>query len=540
MSQVPAAGPDWVRDAVFYQIFPDRFASSDRVVKPGPLEPWGAPPTSHGFKGGDLLGIAEHLDELADLGINALYLTPVFASASNHRYHAYTYERVDPLLGGDAALRELLDRAHERGMHVVLDGVFNHTGRGFWQFHHILENGAQSPYRNWFHLNPDVLAGGRSVVAYPGPGEYAQMGRLAGSPANGSPSEIVLGYQAWWNDPALPKLNHATSEVREHIYSIAEHWLRFGIDGWRLDVPQEIGEPGFWEEFRSRCLAVKADAYLVGEIWYRAPEWLAGDRFHGLMNYPLAEAILSFVGGTRIDMAVVKMAQELGRHVHPIQADEFAEWLTAVMTYYDPSVTAQQLNLLDSHDTPRFITMAGDDPMALRLGTLIQMTLPGAPSVYYGDEVALRGRHDPDCRRGYPWDPASQDLGMRDFMAGLIGFRRSESLVRNGRFEMLAAESSAAAYRLAENEAIDGARNLAGAGAREGAGRSIVVAINAGDAPTWLSIPISGWQGSAAKPIGWSGNDWRVEMRPGPLRGAALELRLPGRQGAIVEIAPEP
>jgi len=134
--------PRWVRHAVFYQIFPDRFAASERVPKPGHLEPWADPPTLHGFKGGDLLGIAEHLPMLADLGVTALYLTPIFASASNHRYHTYDYLRVDPLLGGDAALRELIDAVHARGMRIVLDGVFNHTGRGFWAFHHILENGS--------------------------------------------------------------------------------------------------------------------------------------------------------------------------------------------------------------------------------------------------------------------------------------------------------------------------------------------------------------------------------------------------------------
>ncbi len=165
---MPIDTPDWVRDAVFYQVFPDRFASSPRVAKPGPLEPWDAPPTNHGFKGGDLLGIVERLPYLADLGITALYLNPVFAAAANHRYHTYDYFSVDPLLGGDGALRELLDAAHARGMRVVLDGVFNHTGRGFWAFHHVLENGAGSPYRDWFHFDPEVLEGRRPLRPYPG------------------------------------------------------------------------------------------------------------------------------------------------------------------------------------------------------------------------------------------------------------------------------------------------------------------------------------------------------------------------------------
>ena len=148
--------PAWVRDAVFYQIFPDRFAGSERVVKPGPLEAWAAPPTNDGFKGGDLLGIVEHLDHIESLGANALYLTPVFQSASNHRYHTYDYFTVDPLLGGNAALRELVDAVHARGMRIVLDGVFNHTGRGFWPFHHVLETGGGSPYRHWFPFDLTV------------------------------------------------------------------------------------------------------------------------------------------------------------------------------------------------------------------------------------------------------------------------------------------------------------------------------------------------------------------------------------------------
>ncbi len=156
-----------MRDAVFYQIFPDRFAASARVAKPGPLEPWDAPPTFFGFKGGDLLGIVERLDYLDELGITALYLTPIFSSASNHRYHTYDYYQVDPLLGGNDALRELLDAAHGRGMRVVLDGVFNHASRGFWPFHHVVETGAGSPYRDWFYLDEEALAAGRDLRPYP-------------------------------------------------------------------------------------------------------------------------------------------------------------------------------------------------------------------------------------------------------------------------------------------------------------------------------------------------------------------------------------
>ena len=200
--------PSWVSDAIFYQIFPDRFAKSKSLPKAGlNLEPWDTPPTAYGFKGGDLRGVTEHLDYLQDLGITAIYFTPVFASASNHRYHTYDYYNVDPLLGGNDALRELLDKAHKKNIRVVLDGVFNHASRGFWQFHQTLENGAASPYVDWFHFDQDRLIGRKNWGAYPTPQEQQAIQQEG--------SLKAIGYQGWWNLPALPKFNTETQAVRE-------------------------------------------------------------------------------------------------------------------------------------------------------------------------------------------------------------------------------------------------------------------------------------------------------------------------------------
>ncbi len=174
--------PAWVRDAVFYQVFPDRLARSGRVEAPGEMEPWDAEPTVDGFKGGDLYGVVAHLDRLQRLGITALYLNPVFTSASNHRYHTDDYYNVDPLLGGNDALRELLDEAHARDMRVVLDGVFNHCGRGWWPFHHVAENGARSPYRDWFNLAPDVRDGSRGISPFPTAEQLAEIAEPGGPP----------------------------------------------------------------------------------------------------------------------------------------------------------------------------------------------------------------------------------------------------------------------------------------------------------------------------------------------------------------------
>ena len=446
---------------------------------------------------------------------------------------------MDPLLGGDEALRLLLDSAHARGMRIILDGVFNHASRGFWPFHHVLENGAASPYRDWFYLDSDVLAGRRGLNAYPGPRETESIERLksggdsaaghdaagggAGAPGvSGTPSQWVLGYQAWWDLPALPRLNHSNPAVREYVYGVAERWTRFGVDGWRLDVPEEIGEPGFWEEFRRRVLAVKPEAYLVGEIWTPAPAWLAGDRFHALMNYPLAESILSFVGAGRLDLDLVAKTHEYGRHVHPIDGPEFGRQLAAVMATYPPEVASLQLNLLDGHDTPRFISLAGGDATALRLAALIQMTLPGAPCIFYGDEVGLEGREDPDCRRAYPWDPARQDRGLRDFMAGLIATRRECALLRRGRFELLGADGSAVAYRLFDPE---------GRGPR-----SILVAVNAGDRPTRLGIEHADLAGGHAEQVSWPGREWGTTFVPRLIESGSLEVELKAREGLLIEV----
>ncbi|MEX1170167.1 MAG: glycoside hydrolase family 13 protein [Chloroflexota bacterium] len=425
-----ADAPAWVRDAIFYQIIPDRFAVSPRVAKPGPLEAWDASPTSHGFKGGDLLGIVEHLDYLADLGINALYLTPVFASASNHRYHTYDYLAVDPLLGGNEALRELLDAAHERDMRVILDGVFNHTGRGFWPFHHVLETGASSPYRRWFHLDDAALDAGRPLLAYP----------PAGTPAS------ALGYRAWWGMPALPKLNTDEPAVREYLFGVAEHWLRFGIDGWRLDVPAEIDDEAFWQEFRARCRAVRPDAYLVGEIWHLAPDWLLGDRFDALMNYPLAEAILGFAGGVELDTVVVRAHHEYAGSVVPRDGAAFAAKLVELLSAYDPSTVAVQLNLLGSHDAPRLRTVVGGSAARVRIATLLQATLPGAPCLYYGDEVGLTGGNDPECRGAFPWDEAHWEPGLRGSVRALYRLRTAEPALRDGRVTVVGSSGSAVAY----------------------------------------------------------------------------------------------
>jgi neopullulanase len=437
--------PAWVRDAVFYQVFPDRLARSGRVPAPGSFEPWAAPPTSRGFKGGDLYGVVEHLDRLRTLGITALYLTPVFTSASNHRYHTDDYLHVDPLLGGDEALRELLDQAHARDMRVILDGVFNHCGRGFWPFHHVLENGARSPYRDWFHLDAEVLDGRRSLNAFPGSEELSRIGvlRSAGAPS-GSASRAVLGYEAWWDLPALPKLDLDEPHLRAFILDVAEHWLRFGIDGWRLDVAEEIGVD-FWREFRARVRSVKPDAYLVAEIWRIEPQWLAGDTFDALMDYPLGKAIIGFAAQDRL-ATTIDLPHEYQGTLVPLDGPALWGRVEAIRTAYGARVMAAQLNLVGSHDTPRLRTLCDGDLDAVRLATLLQMTLPGTPCIYYGDEIGMEGLMDPDCRRSFPADATAWSAEPAGWLADLVALRHSSRALRDGDLTLSRAEGAGLAW----------------------------------------------------------------------------------------------
>ncbi|MGI9610488.1 MAG: glycoside hydrolase family 13 protein [Acidimicrobiia bacterium] len=405
MEPSPNEPPNWVADAIFYQIFPDRFARSGRVDVGARLEDWDSPPTITGYKGGDLWGVVEKLDYLADLGVTALWLNPIFQSASNHRYHTHDYFTVDPMLGGQAALEALISEAHVRNMRVVLDGVFNHSSRGFFQFSDVAEQQENSAYVDWFRIN-----------------EF---------PIRPYEEDVPPGYDAWWGLHALPEFNTDNESVREFLWSVGEHWIRQGVDGWRLDVPNEISTPGFWEEFRRRVRAINPDAYIVGEIWTEAAEWVGeSGRFDGVMNYPLTTAIISFAVGNRLDptSALNNNEYQISQGIH---AAEFADRLDELGETYPGSERLAMLNLLDSHDTARIRTIAGDDPELVRLALLLLFVMPGAPCLYYGTEVGLAGGPDPGCRAGFPADESTWDRETLSFVRSLIELRSAERALRS-------------------------------------------------------------------------------------------------------------
>ncbi len=385
--------PDWIHSAVFYQIFPDRFANGDPGNDPPNVEPWGAPPNLYGFQGGDLQGVLNRLDYLLDLGVNALYLNPIFMASSNHRYNTYDYYRIDPKLGSLENFTALIETVHQRGMRVILDGVFNHCGRGFFAFDDLTENQEHSPYRDWFHV--------RRFPIHPyGPGD-------------------ADSYFGWWKLKSLPKFNTDNPQVKAYLMDVVRYWTQMGIDGWRLDVPNEIDDDAFWAEFRETVHSINPDAYLLGEIWKVDPRWVGPSHFDGLMNYPLREALVAFVSSESSSAA------------------EFGQALQGLLEAYPRENVLAQYLPLGSHDTPRIHTLLHGDLRKLRLMFLIQFIFPGIPAIYYGDEIGMEGGKDPDNRRAFPWDEASWDHELRKHVQRLVQLRRSFSALQYGWLEIV-------------------------------------------------------------------------------------------------------
>lgn len=487
--------PDWVKHAVFYQIFPDRFAQTTQHSKTlamrVPLEDWDAPPTLQGYKGGDLWGIVEQLDYLQDLGITALYLTPIFQSPSNHRYHTHDYYQIDPLLGGMPAFMDLLNAAHQRDMKVVLDGVFNHASRGFFFFNDILENGPYSPWLDWF------LIQGWPLSAYDG--------------------TLTANYESWVGNRALPKFNHANPEVREYIMQVGEYWVRKGIDGWRLDVPSEIDEPGFWQEFRDRIKAINPAAYIVGEIWDDARQWLDGSQFDGVMNYLFTGPTIAFAAGDRVVMRHVEIPPY---DPYPsLDAPSYATAIKELLELYPWDIQLTQLNFLSSHDVARVLTVVGGDEdhkqaahdaeTSVRLCLLLLLTFPGAPCIYYGDEVGLSGGLDPDNRRVFPHQ-AQWNLALLDCYQQLIAIRQRHSALRTGTYHVLYAEGMAYVFARCSDHT------------------TLLVAVNAGETSQTVGLD--------SRILPYSDRPDRVIYGDGQSAwdGDRLELHLPARAGLIL------
>lgn len=384
--------PSWARGAVFYHIFPDRFARGREPARRTRVDAWDSTPARRTVLGGDLDGITERLDYIESLGADALYLTPIFTAPSNHKYDTADYMSVDPDFGGTEALDRLVAALHGRGMRLVLDGVFNHAGSTWPPFVDVLERGRGSRYARWFYFRDD-------------------------------------GYETWGSKvSSLPKLRTSHPAVRELVLAVGRRWIaEHGIDGWRLDVANEV-DHALWRAFRSAVRQASRNAFLVGEIWEWALPWLRGDQFDSVMNYPLRRAMLSFAGAIDLD------------------GGGFLDAVDRLRAAYPEPVHDLLYNLLGSHDEVRPLTALRDDRAALVVAAGLLYTLPGIASLYYGDEVGMTGGKDPLNRGGMVWDPSRQDGRLLETFRSLGRLRRSQVALRTGRYTRLGADTELAIY----------------------------------------------------------------------------------------------
>lgn len=375
--------PEWAANKVVYQIFPSRYAASQPVDK----ELWyKAPITFTDNLHGDIRGIIDHLDYIRDLGIDVIYLTPIFKSDSSHKYDTIDYYQIDPSFGTAEDLRELVQKAHQYGMKVVLDAVFNHTGRDFFAFKDILENKEKSKYLDWYFIDK-----------FPLDTEPGQ-----------TPNFKCFGYYG-----GMPKLNLKNPEVEKYVTDVACYWLKeCDIDGWRMDVGDEISHY-FWKHFRRAVKAVKKDALIIGEIWHYAGDFLEGDEWDTVMNYPFYLNLIDLLADEKIDVSrfiqnLGYMKGRLNKKCYPLM------W-----------------NLIDSHDTARFLHLC-NNKQKQHLAAAFQLLMPGMPMIYYGDELAMPGANDPDCRRGMYWDEEYRDNEMLEWYKRLIQVRRTHACIVEG------------------------------------------------------------------------------------------------------------
>lgn len=371
------AAPAWTRDAVVYNIFPDSFAAGKR------LAPNGAPPC----RGGTVRGVTENLDYIASLGFNCIYLNPIFAARSYHRYDTLDYYRIDPHMGAEDDLRDLVRRAHALGIRVILDGVFNHVSSDHPFFRDVLEKGRASRYYSCFYALPET-------PRMPAAGE-------------------LPGYTCFSYVADMPKTNTADPFLRQYFCDIGAYWVRkFDVDGWRLDVANELDD-GFLRAFRASVKAAKSDALIVGEVWENAAHYLGGDMLDSAMNYDFRRYCRRFFAEQTVD------------------AETFDTNVSTLLLRYNENALFAQLNLLDSHDVSRFLSLCGGKTERMELAVLLQMTFPGMPCVFYGDEKGLCGESEPEYRRPMAWDASSP---LEEVYRRMIALRKTHPALRYGSF----------------------------------------------------------------------------------------------------------
>ncbi|HFM9288981.1 TPA: glycoside hydrolase family 13 protein, partial [Enterococcus faecium] len=384
--------PEWVKETVWYQIFPERFANGDKANDPEHTLPWGSKdPDREDFFGGDLQGVMDHLDYLTDLGINGIYFCPIFKATSNHKYDTIDYYEVDPAFGDKKLLKNLIDEAHKRGIRIMFDAVFNHMGVHSPQWQDVLKNGEKSIYKDWFHIRFF-------------PVDSYQMTDLPETAEN-------IPYDTFAFTPFMPKLNTANPEVQKYLLDIATYWIKeFDIDGWRLDVANEV-DHHFWKKFREAVTEIKPDIYILGEIWHSSQAWLQGDEFHAVMNYAFTDSIKDYFAKKKIT------------------ASQMVSGMNHQQMLYRDQVNEGTFNLLDSHDTARILTLCQGNKELMKSVMAFMFLQKGSPCIYYGTEIGMTGEDDPDCRKCMIWEKEEQDLELFGFIKELVSLRKQLSKI---------------------------------------------------------------------------------------------------------------
>ncbi|MGL4672458.1 glycoside hydrolase family 13 protein [Cetobacterium sp.] len=375
--------PAWAKETVWYQIFPERFNNGKLEISPEHSQEWGSKPTTTNFMGGDLYGLYEKIDYLENLGITGIYLCPIFLANSSHKYDTIDYYKIDPHFGDNEIFKKIVEKCHSKGIKVMLDAVFNHTGLEFEIWKDIIANGENSKYKDWFVINkfPLIEADGK------------------------------VNYETFANVKNMPKLNLENVDCREYFLKVASYWVEeFDIDGWRLDVCNEIDHK-FWREFRERIRAIKNDVYILGEIWHDSLPWLMGDQFDAVMNYPLSDAIIKFLSSNRKE-----------------SAQNFMYDINKIIVSYPKNINEVTFNLLDSHDTSRVLTTLNEDKNLLKLALVLLFFQSGSPCIYYGTEIGMNGlksSSSEDNRKCMIWDEENQDKDLFEFVQKLINVRKN-------------------------------------------------------------------------------------------------------------------
>ena len=424
----------WYVNTVWYQIFPDRFFNGDTGNDPDFIETYDkdgqlfkqkisdwsdSAPSWLSKYGGDLYGIDQKLPWLTELGINGIWLNPIFKATSNHKYNTADYAEIDPSFGSRETLKELVKHIHEKNMHIILDGVFNHSGYEFWAFQDIVKNGDKSPYVNWYYI--------KNYPVIPLWEQTAKKG---------------ANYECWWGVGSLPKLNVDNPDTRGYIIDVCKGWMKLGIDGWRLDVPEEIKSETFWKEWSSEMKTQNASVYLTGEIWGEAKDWiLNGDKFNGIMNYyGFRDPVMQYFSAKKIKLS------------------QFDKILQERRKLYPHYINCALQNLLSSHDTARILSVLknrdekdtdkekknyditepdNETIEKYKAVILFQFAYVGSPMIYYGDEIGMYGGKDPDCRRPFIWDETKQNKDILNYYKKLIKIRNEKKTLRVGEFKTI-------------------------------------------------------------------------------------------------------